>query len=84
MARMEFGASFLPELERILLSTGEVTTYGPDGRPLEVGERPFLGEWQLRSLAYDPEQGSSRAICRLSAAGREVTATIDASDFLTC
>ncbi len=82
MSTAEFGASFLPELREILLSTGEATTYSPGGAPVEVKAAPFLGEWRLQRLAYDPDQGRSRVICVLTDAdGREVTATIDAGDF---
>jgi hypothetical protein len=77
-----FGPSFLPELREILLSVGEATSYGPDGMPTEVRDEPFLGGWQLRGLAYDPKRGRSRVVCVLTATdGRDVTATIDASDF---
>lgn len=82
MASVMFGPSFLPELREILLSVGEATSYGPDGRPTEVRDEPFLGEWRLRSLAYDARRDRSRVVCVLTAGdGREVTATIDASDF---
>lgn len=82
MEPMTFGKSFLPELREILLSTDKVTYYGPDGEPTKVKDEPFLERWQLRSLGYDPERGSSRVLCVLTAAdGRDVTATIDASDF---
>ena len=57
------------------------TGYGPDGKLAEVADEPFLGVWQLRSLAYDEELGESRVVCVLAADGKRVTATIDASDF---
>jgi hypothetical protein len=79
---MTFGRSFLPELREILLSMDKVTYYGPDGEPTQVRDEPFLEQWRLRSLGYDPEQGGSRVMCVLTAAdGRDVTATIDAGDF---
>ena len=81
MAGVTFGPSFLPELREILLSSGEAVHYGPDGEPTKFWEEPFLGAWRLRSLAYDEELGKSRVICVLAADGKEVTATIDASDF---
>lgn len=81
MTRMEFGPSLLPELREILLSTGKAYNYGPDGELVAVGEEPFLGAWRLRSLGYDKERGKSRVVCVLTADGKEVTATIDASDF---
>jgi hypothetical protein len=77
----EFGPTLLPELQEILLSTGEAYSYGPGGELAGVREEPFLGAWRLRSLAYDKELGKSRLVCVLAADGREVTATIDASDF---
>ena len=78
---MEFGPSLLPELREILLSTGDAYSYGPDGELAGVREEPFLGAWRLRSLAYDKERGKSRVVCVLTADDKEVTATIDASDF---
>jgi hypothetical protein len=79
---MAFGRSFLPELRGILLSMDKVTHYGSDGEPTQVGDEPFLGDWRLRSLGYDPERGGSRVICVLTAPdGRDVTATIDVGDF---
>lgn len=79
--RVTFGPSFLPELREILLSTGRAARYGLDGELVSVSDEPFLGRWQLRSLAYDKEFGQRRVVCVLTADGREVTATIDASDF---
>ena len=82
MRPVTFGRSFLPELREILLSTGEATYYGPDGEPTQVRDEPFLEGWRLHSLGYDPERGGSRVKCVLTAAdGRDVTATILASDF---
>ncbi len=82
MTSATFSPSFLRKLREILLSIGDATSYGPDGVPTEVRDEPFLGQWRLRSLTYDPERGRSRVICVLTAAdGRNVTATIDASDF---
>jgi|GEM_PF-2157837 len=82
MSPMTFGPSFLPELREILLSTGEATYYGPDGKITQIVPEPFLGRWQLRALGYDPQRGESLAICVLTATdGRDVTATIDVKDF---
>jgi hypothetical protein len=82
MRPVTFSRSFLPELREILLSMGETTYFGPDGEPTQVRDEPFLEQWRLRSLGYDPERGGSRVVCALTAAdGRDVTATIDASDF---
>jgi hypothetical protein len=82
MRSVTFGPSFLTELREILLSTDKVTHYGPDGKPTQVGDEPFLEPWRLRSLGYAPGRGRSRIDCVLTAAdGREVTATIDARDF---
>lgn len=82
MRPMTFGRSFLPDLREILLSVDKVTCFGSDGEPTEVRDEPFLEDWQLRSLADDPKRGGSRVICVLAApSGRNVTATIDASDF---
>jgi hypothetical protein len=81
VARMEFGPSVVPELRKILLSTGEGEFYGPDGRLIEVKQVPFLEEWHLNRLDFDPDLGRSRLVCVLTGAGKTVTATIDASDF---
>lgn len=81
MGRMEFGPSVVPELRKILLSTGEGAFYGPDGRLTEVREVPFLEQWQLSRLDFDPDLGRSRVVCVLTGAGKTVTATIDAADF---
>ena len=81
MGRMEFGPSVLPELRKILLSTGEGKFYDPDGRLTEVKQVPFLEQWQLSRLDFDPDLGRSRVVCVLTGAGKTVTATIDASDF---
>ena len=81
MERMEFGPSVVPELRKILLSTGEGAFYGPDGRLTEVREVPFLEQWQLSRLDFDPDLGRSRVVCVLTGAGKTVTATIDACDF---
>jgi hypothetical protein len=78
---MEFGPSVVPELRKILLSTGEGAFYGPDGRLTEVREVPFLEEWQLSRLGFDPDLGRSRVVCVLTGAGKVVTATIDVGDF---
>jgi hypothetical protein len=81
MRPMTFGRSFLPELREILLSMDKATYYGRDGEPTQVRDEPFLEQWRLRSLGYDPEQGGSRVMCVLTTAdGRDVTATIEASD----
>jgi hypothetical protein len=82
MTSATFGPGFLPELRDILLSTGQGITYGPDGEPTEVTDEPFLEQWRLDSLGYDPKRGGSRIVCVLTAPdSRNVTATIDASDF---
>ena len=81
MGRMEFGPSVVPELREILLSTGETAFYGPDGRLTEVKQVPFLEQWHLSELDFDPDLGRSRLVCVLTGAGKTVTATIDASDF---
>jgi len=81
VARMEFGPSVVPELRKILLSTGEGEFYGPDGRLTEVKQVPFLEEWHLSRLDFDPDLGRSRLVCVLTGAGKTVTATVDASDF---
>lgn len=81
MSCVEFGPSLLPELREILLSTGNAYSYGAPGELVDVREEPFLGTWRLRSLTYDKERGKGRVVCVLSEDGKEVTATIDASDF---
>lgn len=81
MGRMEFGPSVVPELREILLSMSEAAFYGPDGRLNEIKDVPFLEEWQLTRLDFDPDLGRSRIICVLTGAGKKVTAIIDAGDF---
>ena len=81
MGPMEFGPSVVPELREILLSTSEAAFYGPDGRLTEIRQVPFLEEWHLTRLEFDPDLGRSRIICVLTGAGNEVTAIIDADDF---
>jgi hypothetical protein len=82
MTSATFGPDFLPELREILLSVGQGISYGPDGEPTEVTDEPFLEQWRLHSLGYDPKRGESRIVCVLTAPdNRDVTATIDASDF---
>jgi hypothetical protein len=81
VGRMGLGASVVPELREILLSTSEGAFYGPDGRLTEVREVPFLAERQLSRLGFDPDLGRSRLVCVLTGAGKTVTATIDAGDF---
>jgi hypothetical protein len=81
VGRKEFGPSVVPELREILLSTSEAAFYGPDGRLTELSEVPFLGEWHLARLDFDPDLGRSRIICVLTRGGQEVTAIIDADDF---
>jgi hypothetical protein len=81
VGRMEFGPSVVPELREILLSTSEGKFFGPDGRLTAVREVPFLGEWQLIRLDFDPDLGRSRLVGVFTGAGKTVTATIDASDF---
>ena len=76
-----FTEDFARELREILLSTSVAEIYDPPGELVDVREEPFLGEWQLRSLGFDPDLGPSRIICQLSAGDKEVTATVDASDF---
>src|SRR5260370_34491364 len=78
---MEFGPSVVPELREILLSTSEGAFYGPDGRLTEVREVPFLGEWQLSRLGFDPDLGRSRLVCALTGAGQLATATSRADNF---
>jgi hypothetical protein len=78
---MEFGQSVVPELREILLSTSEGEFYGPDGRLTEVREVPFLEEWHLSRLGFDPDLGKSRLVCVLTGAGKTVTAIIDVGDF---
>jgi len=79
MTSATFGPGFLPELREILLSIGQGISYGADGEPTEVRDEPFLEQWRLRRMGYDPERGRSRVVCVLTAAdGRDVTATIDA------
>jgi hypothetical protein len=78
---MEFGPSVVPELREILLSVSEGEFYDPDGRLIEVREVPFLEEWHLSRLDFDPDLGRSRLVCVLTGAGKTVTATIDAGDF---
>jgi hypothetical protein len=81
VGRMEFGPSVVPELGKILLSTSEGAFYGPDGRLTEVREVPFLEQWHLSRLDFDPDLGRSRLVCVLTGAGKTYTATIDAGDF---
>jgi hypothetical protein len=78
---MEFGPSVVPELREILLSTSEGAFYDRDGRLIELREVPFMGEWHMSRLDFDPHLGRSRVVCVLTGAGKTVTATIDASDF---
>jgi hypothetical protein len=42
---------------------------------------PFLEQWHLSRLDFDPDLGKSRLVGVLTSAGKTVTATIDASDF---
>jgi hypothetical protein len=81
VGRMEFGPSVLPELRKILLSSGEGKFYDPDGRLTEVKQVPFLEQWHLSRLDFDPDLGKSRLVGVLTSAGKTVTATIDAGDF---
>jgi hypothetical protein len=81
VGRMEFGSSAVPELREILLSTSEAAFYGPDGRLTGLREVPFLEEWHLTRMGFDPVLGRSRIICVFTGAGKEVTAIIDAGDF---
>ena len=81
MGRMEFGPSVVPELPEILLSTSEGAFYDRDGRLIELREVPFLEEWQLSRLDFDPDLGRSRVVGVLTGAGKTVTATIDVGDF---
>ena len=81
MGRMKFGPSVVPELRQILLSTSEGAFYGPDGRLTAVREVPFLGEWHLTRLDFDPDLGRRRIIGVLTGADKEVTAIIDVGDF---
>ena len=62
MTSATFGPGFLPELGEILVSTGQGISYGPDGEPTEVTDEPFLEQWRLRSLGYDPNRGRNRII----------------------
>jgi hypothetical protein len=34
---------------------------------LEVTDEPFLEQWRLDSLGYDPKRGGSRIVCVLTA-----------------
>ena len=79
--RMEFGPSVVPELREILLSTGEGKFFAPDGRLTEVKQVPFLEQWHLSRLDFDPNLGRSRVVGVFTGAGKTVTATIDAGDF---
>jgi hypothetical protein len=81
VGRMEFGPTVVPELREILLSTSEAAFYGPDGGLTEIREVPFLEEWRLTRLGFDPDLGRSRIICVLAGAGKEVMAIIDVGDF---
>jgi hypothetical protein len=64
VGRMEFGPSVLPELRKILLSAGEGKFFGPDGRLIEVKQVPFLEEWHLDGLDFDPDLGWLRSSLR--------------------
>ena len=66
MGRMEFGPSVIPELREILVSTSEGVFSGPDGKKTEVRDVPFLEQWHLSRLAFDPELGRSRSVCVLT------------------
>jgi hypothetical protein len=81
VGRMEFGPSVVPELQEILLSINEGHFYDPDGRLTAVKQVPFLEQWQLSLLDFDPDLGRSRITCVLTGAGKTVTATIDVGDF---
>lgn len=81
MKAFTFGDSFVPELREILTSTSTAISYDEDGNKVETGEQPFTYPWQLTWIGYDPDLGHGRAICKLKAEGKTVTATIDADDF---
>ncbi len=81
MRHTVFSQDFVGELRGILLSTSTAEIYDRAGKVAELKDEPFLAEWQLRSLAFDPQLGPSRVVCQLYSGAREVTATIDAGDF---
>jgi hypothetical protein len=81
MGERVFTENFIRELKEILLSTSEATTYTPSGELAGRAEEPFLVDWQLHSLEFDPEAGPRRVICKLGSEAKTVTATIDVSDF---
>jgi hypothetical protein len=81
MDRAKFSTDFVNELREILLSTSTAEIYTQPGNRAELREEPFLAEWHMRSLMFDPNLGQSRVICQLYADNKNVTATIDASDF---
>jgi hypothetical protein len=78
----EFDAQFLQDLRNILLSTSEAESYDPSGNLISTENARFLDGWQLCSLNFDPNLGRERAIAKLSANEKVVTAVIDAKDFV--
>lgn len=80
MSRVKFDPGFVDELSEILRSESAGVTYDASGKatPLSM---PFTGEWELRSIGFEPGSGRTRVRCRFHAGSSNVTATIDAADF---
>jgi hypothetical protein len=76
-----FDPQFLRDLREILRSDSTTEFYDAGGGVAATADMPFLEQWRLRSLDFDPVLGKKRVVAILSAAGKTVTATIDAADF---
>lgn len=77
----EFDSEFLRDLRDILSSTSAAESYDSTGNVVLTTDTPFLDDWQLRSLDFDPDLGKKRIVAMLSSGGKTVEATIDAGDF---
>lgn len=76
-----FGFGFVRELGEILRSEATSWDYDSSSRSVETSVVPFTEGWTLRLLEFDPESDHARVLAHFTAEGREILATIDATDF---
>jgi hypothetical protein len=78
----QFPRRFIEELEEILGSESVSGRYDRSTGELTETRGPFLENWQLGSVAFEPGSDRRRVVVTLRGGGRAVEAVLDADDFL--
>jgi hypothetical protein len=78
-----FDPRVLTKLQQVLSSTAVEFAYGATGAaPYAERQIPFLEEFTLRRLAFEPGSGRQRIRIHLTDGSRDIVAIADANDYI--